>query len=62
MVPQEEQTEIRRARGPRRIIQAIAGAAGGHIGLVCVVVAITQRHSALTTSKFDGHIQKRLIC
>ena len=62
MLPQEERIEIRRTREPRRIIQTIAGVARGHLDLVCIVVVIAQRHSALTTAKFDGHIQKRLIC
>lgn len=62
MLPQEEWIEIRRTRGPRRIIQTVAGVAGGHLDLVCIVVVIAQRHGALPTAKFDGHVQKRLIC
>lgn len=60
MLPQEEQTEIRRTRGPRRIFQTIACVSGGHLDLVCIVVVIARRHSALTTAKFDGNIQKGL--
>lgn len=59
MLPQEEWREIRRAR---RSIQTTADVAGEHLDLVCIVVVIAQRHSALTTTKFDGHTQKRFIC
>lgn len=62
MLPQEEKIDIRRTMGPRRIIQAIAGVAGGHLHLVSIVAATAQRHGALRTAKFGGHIQKRLIC
>jgi len=58
VLPQKERTEISRTRWARRIIQTIASVAGGHLGLVCTVVVIAQRHGALTTAKVDGHRQK----
>lgn len=61
MLPQEEWIEIRRTREMRGIIQTIAHVAGGSLDLVRTVVVIAARHGALTTAKFDAHMQKRFI-